>query len=317
MKPRTLAIVAVLTLGLIAAAVLFVNRPRTYDTRFDTRVANAAYRSDGPVVLFDLGHNNSHGPENAYRPFAEMLRHDGYRIATVKTTLSAEAIGSAAVLIVATPRGANETNDQPAFTDEETTAVMHWVEQGGALLLVTDHWPYGLAARLLAARFGVEMGGGMAEDPEQHDAERGPSHLVFSIDNGLLRDHAIVRGRDSAEAIHRVLTFTGQSISGPPGSVPFLQLSSTAIEYPPTKPTAEHSSGNVRVNMEYGTPHSAAGRAQAIALEQGAGRVVVLGEAGMLRAQRERGDRLVGMNVPGFDDRQLALNIVHWLSRAL
>lgn len=317
MKRRALAFVAVLTLGLIVAAVLFVKRPSAYDTRFDTAVENAAYGANGPAVLFDVGHNNSHGPDDAYRPLAEMLRHDGYRVGTVKTTLSPAALEQAAVLIVATPRGTNETNDQPAFTDDETTAVMRWVEQGGALLLVTDHWPYGPAARLLAARFGVEMGGGMAEDPEQHDAERGPSHLVFSTDNELLRDHAIVRGRNSGEAIHRVLTFTGQSISGPPGSVPFLQLSSTAIEYPPTAPTAKHSGGNVRVDMEYGTPHSVAGRAQAIALEQGAGRVVVLGEAGMLRAQRERGDRLVGMNVPGFDDRQLALNIVHWLSRAL
>jgi hypothetical protein len=45
--------------------------------------------------------------------------------------------------------------------------------------------------------------------------------------------------------------------------------------------------------------------------------VVVLGEAGMLRAQRERNGQLVGMNVPGYDNRQMALNIMHWLSRIL
>jgi len=44
---------------------------------------------------------------------------------------------------------------------------------------------------------------------------------------------------------------------------------------------------------------------------------VVLGEAGMLRAQRDRNGAPVGMNVPGYDNRQLALNIMHWLSRAL
>jgi hypothetical protein len=44
---------------------------------------------------------------------------------------------------------------------------------------------------------------------------------------------------------------------------------------------------------------------------------VVLGEAGMLRAQRDRGRERVGMNVPGYDNRQLALNILHWLSRVL
>jgi hypothetical protein len=37
----------------------------------------------------------------------------------------------------------------------------------------------------------------------------------------------------------------------------------------------------------------------------------------MLRAQKEKDGSLVGMNVPGYDNRQLALNVVRWLSRAL
>jgi hypothetical protein len=37
----------------------------------------------------------------------------------------------------------------------------------------------------------------------------------------------------------------------------------------------------------------------------------------MLRAQRPRNGQRVGMNVRGYDNRQLALNIMHWLSRAL
>jgi hypothetical protein len=62
---------------------------------------------------------------------------------------------------------------------------------------------------------------------------------------------------------------------------------------------------------------SAAGRAQGLALEFGKGRVVVLGEAAMLTAQVAlRGFRF-GMNVPGIDNRQLALNIMHWLSGLL
>ncbi len=63
---------------------------------------------------------------------------------------------------------------------------------------------------------------------------------------------------------------------------------------------------------------SAAGRAQGVALKFGKGRVIVLGEAGMLSAQvvgQER--RPFGMNRPGIDNRQLALNIMHWLSGLL
>ena len=38
---------------------------------------------------------------------------------------------------------------------------------------------------------------------------------------------------------------------------------------------------------------------------------------GPLRAQREKNGNRVGMNRPGYENRQLALNIMHWLSRAL
>lgn len=173
-----------------------------------------------------------------------------------------------------------------------------------------DHWPYGLAARSLAQRFDVDVRGGFVEDPAHHEAQRGTSHLVFSEENGLLRAHPITRG------VKRVLTFTGTSVRGSAGAVAFLALSDSATERPPGPARVEQDGDNNRVLMEYGDPQPAGGRAQGIALEFGRGRVVVLGEAGMLRAQRDRSG-LVGMNVPGHDNRQLALNIMHWLSRAL
>jgi hypothetical protein len=50
----------------------------------------------------------------------------------------------------------------------------------------------------------------------------------------------------------------------------------------------------------------------------GKGRVAVFGEAAMFSAQVANIDRQsfqVGMNVPGNDDRQFALNVMHWLAR--
>jgi len=67
----------------------------------------------------------------------------------------------------------------------------------------------------------------------------------------------------------------------------------------------------------YGEPVPATGYSQAIALQFGQGRVVVTGEAAMLTAQLDAKKKPFGMNVPGIDNRQLALNIVHWLSRIL
>jgi hypothetical protein len=114
-----------------------------------------------------------------------------------------------------------------------------------------------------------------------------------------------------------VLTFTGQSLRGPTDAAAWLRLSDTAVDRPASTPKVEKIGGDVRVTMIYGDPVSAKGRAQAVALELDKGRVVVLGEAGMLSAQRDRRGLPVGMNFRGYDNRQLALNIMHWLSRLI
>jgi len=303
---------------LITAAVVFVrNQPRPYDRSFDARIAEPAYENGGPIVLFDEGHRNTHTTRSGYKPLADLIRSDGYDVRVTGEALSADVLDGVSVLVIAVARGANDANDDPAFTEAEATAVDDWVRGGGSLLLVTDHWPFGSAAASLAARLDVRMGAGLVQDPEHHDPDRGDSHLVFSAENGLLRDHPIVRGRNDAERIRRVLTFTGQSLRGPEISVTFLALSDAATEVPPTAPRVEKDGGDVRVSMEYGDPVSAAGGAQGLAMELGDGRIVILGEAGMLRAQRGKGGDLVGMNVPGYDNRQLAINLLRWLSRVL
>ena len=52
-------------------------------------------------------------------------------------------------------------------------------------------------------------------------------------------------------------------------------------------------------------------------MNYGSGRVVVLGEAAMLSAQIDAEGRAFGMNYPNIDNRQFALNIMHWLSSLL
>jgi hypothetical protein len=56
-----------------------------------------------------------------------------------------------------------------------------------------------------------------------------------------------------------------------------------------------------------------------MAMAFGKGRVVVLGEAAMLSAQIITGPNAMkfGMNRTDIDNRQLALNIMHWLSGLL
>jgi len=315
MGVRGIALLAVVAgLALLGALIFFfLGRERAYDPSFDVSVAAPAYSDGGPVVLFDEGHNNVHLTTTGYRPFAELLRNDGYDVRVSAGGIDASALADVQVLVIAGARGANDANDAPAFSADEIAAILDWVQRGGALLLVTDHWPFGTAAESLGARFGVEMSKGMASDPAHADPNRGESHIIFSRENALLGDHPITNGRSESERVERVLTFTGQSIRGPADASAFMRLAETAVDAPPTAPEVDRRGGDVRVSMTYAEPVSVAGWSQGIALSFGGGRVVVLAETGMLRAHTDRVGA-VGMNYPGYDNRQLALNIMHWLS---
>jgi hypothetical protein len=272
--------------------------------------------NDGPRVLFDEAHHNHHRARTTYRPFSDLLESDGYRVTRGTGRLTAAALANTDVLVIANAMGTNERNDDPAFTPDEVRAVERWVRDGGALLLITDHYPFAEASETLEAAFGV-VNRGVVEDSTRYDRAFEPTHVVYARADGGLAAHPITRGRDTSEALDRVLSFTGQGLSGPPGSVAFLAAGPEALARPP-QPVVERRGGDVRVLVAYGDPVRAAGAAQGLALEHGKGRVVVIGDGAMLTAQLHRFDgRPIGMNVQGYDNRQLALNIMHWLTRLL
>jgi hypothetical protein len=276
------------------------------DTEFNTSVARPAYKNDGPRVMFDEAHHNFHTADGRYKPFVDLLLNDGYRVVRNRQPFVTTRLSSFKVLVIANALGAEDDEDddgadKPAFTDEEIEAVTAWVKNGGALLLIADHAPFGAAVTGLAKRFGVDLSNGYTFDEKNSIDD--PTHLIFSRENKLLASHPITEGRNEQERINLVRSFTGESLTGPEGSVAILKLSDSATDSP-------HSSANLVV--------SAAGRAQAIALKFGKGRVLVQGEAAMLSAQISGPDNhMMGMNVPGNDDKQYALNLLHWLSGIL
>ena len=276
------------------------------DPEFNVTVANPAYPKSEPRVLFDEAHHNFHTTDGRYKPFADLLRNDGYRVVRNRQPFTKESLSSFKVLVIANALVAEELDDDgadaSAFTEEECQAVQEFVKSGGALLLIADHAPFGGAAASLAGRFGVDMSKGFTYDPA-NSVEGSPSLLIFSRDNKLLTSHPITEGRNQNEQLNRVESFTGQSLKGPADSVPILKLADTAKDSPDR---------NVDAAV------TAAGRAQAIALKFGKGRVLVQGEAAMLSAQISGQEKYkMGMNVPGNDNRQYALNVMHWLSGLL
>lgn len=284
----------------------WVSAQQAPDPEFNTSVENPAYKKDGPRVMFDEAHHNFHTTEGRYKPFVDILMADGYRVIRNREPFNKTKLSSFKILVISNALGAEEDDeegaDKSAFTDEEIQAVHDWVKGGGALLLIADHAPFGGAAAALAGRFGVEMSKGYTFD-EQNAVAGTPSQLIFSRENKLLAAHSIAEGRNENERINLLRSFTGQSLKGPEDSVAILKLADTATDRP-------------TYNSQTST--SAAGRAQAIALKFGKGRVMVQGEAAMLSAQVSGPEnRRMGMNVPGNDNKQYLLNVVHWLSGIL
>jgi hypothetical protein len=298
-----------LLLGVLSALYTV---PQIADPNFNARVSGPTYTKEHPVIIFDEAHQNFHTSTGRYKPFAELLTNDGYNILPNKRSFQKDVLEPASVLVVACAQGKNDRGDAPAFTEDECMVVRDWVNTGGSLLLITDMYPTGSAAEGLARAFGVEMSKGYTEDPLNHVADK-PGFLLFTREKGLIGQHPITEGRGANERINKVITYVGQSLKGPEGSVPILKLSDTAVDKVPELVETENPDGPPQKSIQYSDPIPAAGRTQAVAFKYGKGRVVVMGEAGVLSAQRQR-EGSFGMNDPRADNRQLTLNILHWLS---
>jgi hypothetical protein len=313
MKRLVLRIVLGAVVVLLFGLAYAVYNAQRADFSWHPTIKKPQFTELHPRVVIDEAHNNAStaGIGGRYWPLARLLKRDGYDVQQGTDSFSAPSLKGVEVLIIANaagapkpqflginlPAGTNKDRGSPAFTAQEIDAVSTWVGQGGSLLLIADHAPFGAASEALAAAFKIRMYKGFLEVPDE------PSDpLLFSRENGRLGEHPILSGNGPETAVSRVMTFTGQSLAGPPEAVILLRLPAASVEL---KPAGKGESKPLP-----------AGNAQGLALSWGEGRVVVLGEAAMLTAQVASGVPF-GMNSPGNDNQQLALNIMHWLSHKL
>ncbi|MEZ5401056.1 MAG: DUF4350 domain-containing protein [Bryobacteraceae bacterium] len=151
------------------------------DPDYRPHVQRPAYGRRGPHVLIDEAHGNSHTGGGRYRPLAELLSRDGYRVARNRQRLIPELLESQAVLVVATPR--------ERFGRGELAALETWVAHGGGLLVTGE-------APNLTQMFGIRSGG----DPRP----AGPWHA-----------HPIFNGRpERGEEVLRIHVATGPAVEG-------------------------------------------------------------------------------------------------------
>jgi hypothetical protein len=295
---------AVLLALLLAPAALAQQVP---DTTFSPPVPSPAFApGTGPVVLIDEGHFNFHTLGGRFAPFARLVARDGFVTRPHAGPFTRAALDSARVLVVSNALAERNVDDwylpvSPAFGAGEVRVVEEWVRDGGSLLLVADHMPFGGAAGDLAAAFGVLLSNGFAQDAA------GQMNFMLRRGDGRLHAHPVTDGRGPGERVDSVMVYTGEAFraSAPvdtllvvsPGSI--VLLPEVAWQFSPLTP-------QVRAD----------GMLVGAALAHGRGRVVVFGEAAMLTAQLAGPQRMpVGMNAPeARGHSRLVLNAVRWLA---
>jgi hypothetical protein len=279
------------------------------DTTFAPPVPRPAWAAgQGPRLRIDEAHGNFHTAAGRYRPFAELLRRDGYRVEAGRDSFSTETLRGLGILVVANALATRNQEDwslpNPSpFGPGEIAAVRGWVEAGGALLLIADHMPFAGAAQDLGAAFGARWSNGFAVDRDP--ARREP--FVFRRDGGGLAAHPVVDGRAAFERVDAVATFTGSAFRIDGAAAPLLVLGANVVSYEP-RVAWQFDSTTTQVEV--------AGWLQGAVLRRGAGRVALFGEAALFTAQVAGPDRRpMGMNAPvAAGNPQFLLNVLHWLS---
>lgn len=299
-----------------------------------------AYRANqGPRVYFDEGHSNSHTAEGTYKPFADLLRGDGFRVESIASAITPEALNGYRILVLVNavaPANAVERAfpHGSAFSRQELNSILYWIRAGGSLLLIADHAPYAGAASALALLLGVSMFDGYAGP----NADLLTGNIVFGAvdeplwrkfssemkvpfsqlqrflgDPGQLGLHPILRGRSADEKITSVVSFAGHVFYPSSRVEPLLIVGSRAKAMAPLRFNVPETKDSDQPLFPVG------GWLQGAAIRLGSGRAVVLGEASMCTALSVGPDRIaVGMNSSfANQNAQFCLNVVRWLDGLL
>ena len=308
--------------------------------RFDNR--NPAYKEGtGPQVCIDEAHFEYHTVDDRFKPFAQLLRGDGYRVKGFRSHFTREALRDCQILVIANAstevNAVNENWSYPhpsAFAGEEITELILWVQGGGSLFLIVDHAPWPGAAADLAVLLGVHMLDGDAYSSkealelsgavvfgralkqawrEKAQLNKTPPDYYHPIlsNPGTLAPHPILIGRGLKEQVDSVVTYGGHAFYTSENWEPLLVFGPNAVCQIPVEYNLEDS------RHQSGPLFSVARWSQGAARKLCKGRIVVLGEAGMCTAQVE--DNVPwGINAPeASHNAQFCLNAVHWLSGLL
>lgn len=239
------------------------------DNSIEIKVEQPTYPGDGPTIAIDGGHNNFHQLDGRFEPFARLMRLDGYAVQDIQA-FKKEELNKIDVLVISNPLHesnlGNWQNPCPsAFTDIEIKTVKKWVKQGGRLLLIADHMPFGGAAKQLGQAFGFEFANGFAMGKQ---GSWPPD--AYEKSAGTLEEHPITQG------IPKLAAFTGSAVKAPEKAT---VLSRFSEEYQVLLP-------EVAWQFSEDTPAKpGSDYVHAAVMQVGKGRIAVFTEAAMFTAQ--------------------------------
>lgn len=289
----------------ILVCSLAAQRP-AIDTAFRVTVEKPMFiDGEGPFVLIDEAHNNHHRKEGGLYSLTRMMEEDGAEVSSNHLPFSNESLNGYDVLIIVNAlHDSNKGNWQnpcpSAFTSSEIEAIVNFVEQGGRLLLIADHMPYGGAVQDLAKEFRVDWSNSFA----MRNGNKWPPSTFKRSDNTLLNSPVTI-DTTFGEQVSFIGSFTGSAFKIPNEARPFLAFDdSHRLLLPEVAWRFSKKTKN----------EDATGWFQGACMEYGKGKIVFLGEAAMITAQIS-GKTKAGMNSPDVPENgQLALNIFRYLA---
>jgi hypothetical protein len=277
------------------------------DTEFDVSVSEPKLKTIKPKILFDEAHKNHHKIKTTYRPFADLITNDGCLINSTNKPISNTALENTDIYIIATAMGKEDPGEKSPFIQSEIDEVEKWVQNGGSLLLITEHFPFGSAMSPLLNRFGVQVHNGYSEDTLLNNKEVRDALLFTKSKGNLNPTHPIL------ENVERLNTFTGASVKGDSTWTQLLIFTPNAQNFN-VKVDVKKNGSDITTSVEYADFYPATGYSQGICKQYGNGKIIVLAESAFLTAQIDKNGIRYGMNTPNEDNKQFVLNMIRWLA---
>jgi hypothetical protein len=242
-----------------------------------------------PIVLIDEAHRNVITLRTYLGPVGRWLEKLGYQLRPAQGDAERLVDGpDRAILVVANAQAPEkEPATASAFTEHEVIAIEAWVRDGGSLLLVADRAPFGAPAQALAQAFGVTLDN---DTVLRKGADGSPTgELTIDVNTHGDRTHPLL------DRVLNVVYVVGESMSGP-------GVILRAPEGTYSGPTAQATDGP-----------SAAGKALVLAFEHGKGRVVVVGDGGVVSAFGSASGN-AHRGISEGDNARFVRNVFKWLA---